>query len=70
MSVEEELTRMPPSRRAFFLRTGREPNKPPPPYRKPTTHVTDSNGTKYRGDENANENNNDSILQWRFTAYL
>ena len=32
--------------------------------------TSDSNGTKYGVDENANENNNDKILQWRFTAYL
>lgn len=69
MSVEE-LTRIPPSRRAFFMRTGRELNRPPPPYRKPTSQVSDSYGTKYVVDENANENNNDRILQWRFTAYL
>ena len=70
MSVEEEFTRIPPSRRAFFMRTGRELNRPPPPYRKQTSQVSDSNGTKYGVDENANENNNDRILQWRFTAYL
>lgn len=80
-SVEEELVKIPPSRRAFYLSTGREPNRLPPRYKKPMNYRVDNRGMIYEVDGNANNdnnndnnnnnsNNNDGILQWRYTAYL
>ena len=66
MAVEEELTKEP----AFYLKTGPQPeiNRPPPPYRKPVNFGMDNYGMKHEVDENGN--NNEGIMQWRFTAYL
>lgn len=71
----EEVTKVPPPGRASYQRNGQEPNRPPPPYRKPMNYGMDNKGIKYEVDGNVNNNNNDSnnnegILQWRFTAYL
>ena len=64
--MDEEFSK----KSAFYIRTRPEPNRPPPPYRKPMGYGIDKHGIKYEVDENANEDNSERILQWRFTAYL
>ena len=66
MAVDEEFSK----KGAFFIRTGPEPNRPAPPYRKPMGHGIDKHGIKYEVDKNADKYNSERILQWRFTAYL